>query len=173
MATAHVQPIAGVSTGGETEIMSVFPSIAATGIGRGLGRLFNAIPMGSGPVRLSHLLFTLPFAPVAVLLYFVQKISGQRFMLTNRALVVKSALGRREAARVDLPAIAGVRVVQQPGQEFYRCADVQLLDAAGKAILRLPAIPQAAIFRASILKARDAVLMVKSSLDVINARHPA
>ena len=122
-------------------------------------------------MRLSHLLFALPFSPVTATIYFWLKITGQRFMLTNRALVVKSALGRREVTRVELPAISQVRVVQQPGQQFYRCADLELLDSAGKAILTLPAIPQAAIFRSSILKARDAALMVRSSLDVINARH--
>jgi len=171
MATAAVQAIAGVSPGSESEIMSVFPSIGSTGLGRALGRLYEAIPLGNCPVKLSYLLFPLPLSPIAGLQYFWLKISGQRFMLTNRAVVVKTALGRREVTRVDLTDIAEVRVTQMPGQEFYRCADVDLLNAAGKPILRLGGIPQARIFKSTILKARDAALQVRSSLATIDARH--
>lgn len=151
--------------------MSVFPSIGATGLGRGLGILFNSIPLGNLPVRLSHLLFVLPFAPICALIYFYLKITGQRFMLTNRALVVKSAIGHREITRVDLSQIDEAVVRQVNGQQFYRCADIVLLDTAGKPIRELPAIPQADVFRNSILKARDAAVQVKSSLATIEARH--
>ena len=171
MATVTTQPIAGVSASSENESMSVFPSIGSTGLGRAMGRLFNSIPLGNYPVRLSHLLFPLPASPIAAALYFWLKLTGQRFTLTNRAVVVKTALGRREVTRANLEDIADVHVVQQNGQQFYRCADLELLDSAGKPILRLPAIPHAEIFRITILKARDAASEVKSSLATIDARH--
>lgn len=170
MATAHAQPIAGVSAGSENEIMSVFPSIGATGPGRALGRLFESIPLGNLPVKLSHLLFTLPFAPICALIYFYLKITGQRFMITNRALVVKTALGHREITRVDLSAIGDAAVRQVSGQEFYRCADIVLLGPDGKTIRELPAIPRAEVFRHTLLKARDAAMHVKASLATIEAR---
>ena len=173
MATATAQPIAGVSASGENEIMSVFPSIGATGLGRALGRLFESIPLGKCPVKLSYLLFPLPLAPLCALTYFYLKITGQRFMLTNRALVVKTALGHREITRVDLTQIGDAVVRQVDGQQFYRCADIVLLDANGKTIRELPAIPWANVFRQSLLKARDAAVHVKSSLAAIEARQGA
>jgi hypothetical protein len=112
-----------------------------------------------------------PLSAIAVLLYAYLKVTGQRFMLTNRAVVVKTALGRREVTRADLTEIADVRVTQMPGQDFYRCADVDLLNAAGKPILRLAGIPQATIFKSTILKARDAAVQTRSSLATIDARN--
>jgi len=171
MATAHAQPIAGLGAGAENEIMSVFPSIGSTGPGRALGRLFESIPLGNSPVKLSHLLFALPLSPIAALLYIYLKIRGQRFVLTNRALVVKTALGRKEIERIDLTEIGDVAVQQRPGHYFFRCANVVLLGADEKPILLLEGIPRADIFRGSILKARDTALQVKASLETIAARH--
>ena len=171
MATAHVQPIAGVSAGAENEMMTVFPSVGSTGFGRALGRLYESIPLGGGPVKLSHLLFALPGAPFGALLYFYLKILGRRYVLTNRSVLIKSALGGTEFQRIDLADVADVRVTQYDGQQFYRCGDLDLLGADGKTILQLPGVPHAEILRETILKARDSAVQVKSSLATIEARH--
>lgn len=171
MAAATIQPIAGVSPGAESEIMTVFPSIGSTGLGRGLGRLFESIPLGKSPVMLSHLLFALPLSPLAALWYLGLKIFAHCYVLTNRALVVKSALGRREITRVDLTSVAEVTLRQFPGQHFYRCADLTLVGSDGKPLLQLGGVQRAEIFRETILKARDAAVQVKASLATIDARH--
>ncbi|MFQ5732965.1 MAG: PH domain-containing protein, partial [Planctomycetaceae bacterium] len=143
IAAAQVQPIAGVTTGGENEIMSVFPSIGATAPGRWLGSLFESIPLGACPVKLSHLLFVLPMAPFAAVIYVWLKIWGQRLMLTNRALVVRSALGRKEFTRVNLTDIGDVTCRRFPGQQFFRCGNLALVGNDGKLIRTLPAVPHA------------------------------
>lgn len=171
MATVRAQPIAGVTTGAENEIMSVYPSIGSTGLGRLLGRLFESIPLGKCPVKLSHLLFALPLSPLALLLYVQLKLTGVRYMLTNRAVVLRSVLSGQERGRVDLADIAEVQVQQQDGQYFYRCADLYLLRADGDVIRTLEGVQRADVFRQSIIKARDAAVQVKASLAAIDARH--
>jgi len=171
MATANLQAISGLSPGAENEIMSVFPSIGSTAPGRALGRLFESIPLGKLPVKLSHLLFPLPLSPLAFLIYLYLKIRGTRYVLTNRAVVVKTALGRREITRVDLTDIAEATVRQFNGQYFYRCADLILLGTDDQPLLQLGGVPRADVFRQIILEARDAAVQVKASLSAIEARH--
>ena len=60
MSIGNVQAISGVSAGVENVVMTVYPSIAATGIGRLLGCLYESIPSRICGIKLSNLLFTLP-----------------------------------------------------------------------------------------------------------------
>lgn len=170
MATTVVQPISGVSTGSEAEIMTVYPSIGSTGLGRLLGRLYESLPMGNGQIKLSHLLFPLPTAPLATLSYFLLKIFGQRYTLSNRSVKIWSSLGSTLIRQVDLNDIGEVSVSQLSGQEFFKCADLHLEGKDGKPLLTLDAVPRAEVFRQTILEARDASTQVRDSLATIEAR---
>lgn len=173
MPIRNVQAISGVSAGVENIVMTVYPSIAATGIGRLLGRLYDCIPLKIGGVKLSNLLFTLPTAPIATLMYFGGKVAGPRFVLTNRRLTVRTSLGERLLLDIALPAIDEIDVIERDGQAFYRAADLVVYDAGGKVLGRLEGVPRAEIFRQTILEARDSQMSTASALATIQARQPA
>ena len=158
----------------ESLVMFIYPSISADGLGRLIGWIMNAIPLPfTKNVKLSALIFGLPLAPVGLLLYVVQKIFGHRYVLTNRSLQVWSSIGQRLVGSVPLGQIADISVVERKGQEFFRAADLEVLDAGGNVALTLPGVPRAEVFRQIILKARDAHTQVEAALATIGARHGA
>jgi hypothetical protein len=167
----HKPPaIAGVASG-QALIMAVYPSIACTEIGKLLGRMYESIPTRVFGIKLSHLLFPLPTAGIAVGLYFYLKIVGEVYVLTNRTLQLRHSLGNRLIREIKLADINHVVVKQEPGQEFYPAADIYLLDKAGATMMTLPGVLRADIFRETILEARDARSQVAASLAVIGSRH--
>lgn len=173
MSTVKPQAITGVTAGSEIQIMTRYPSVASTGLGQLLGRLYESIPLIPNGIKLSHLLFVLPTAPIGLLLYAWIKVAGHRHVLTNRSLQKWTFLGDRLIAKVDLNDIVGMEVRQHPGQVFYKSADLHILNAAGDTIMRLEGIPRAEVFRQNIREARDARRQVEDSLARIQARQPA
>ncbi len=147
-----------------------FPSISAWGLGRFLGMIYDCIPTRIWGVKLSHLLFVLPSAPVAAALYLMTKLFGDRYVLTNRSVQRWTVLGNRQLLSVPLTEIADVEINPLPGQEFFRAADVVLANAKGDPLTTLQAVPHPEVFREWILKARDARSLTEESLATIAAR---
>lgn len=170
MAGTKGPAISGVAANREVTIHTVFPSIAATGFGKALGKLYDSIPTRIGGLKLSHLLFPLPTSPLAVLEYLRLKAVGLRYVLTNRSVQLQSAIASRVRESVPLASIADVKIVQEAGQAFYPAADLYLLNAKGEALLVLPGVPWPEVFRRNILEARDARVQVESSLATIQKR---
>ena len=166
-------PIAGVTADSENEIMTVFPSIASTGLGRALGLLYESIPLKINGVKLSYLLFPLPTSPLALVWYFLLKLTGRRYVLTNRAVQAWSAIGSRLFKQVPLSDIAEIEVVHQAGQSFYRASDLELYGTGRKRLMTLAGIPNAEVFRESLLEARDSLTQVRDSLATIRSRQTA
>lgn len=166
------QPVAGVSPTDKTTMLVVFPSIAATPLGRLIGRLMDSIPVPC-PVRRVKLSFWI-FGPLmalpAMLLYFWLKITGKRYVLTNRTLEVWNASGRRLIVDVPLERIAELTWEQLPGQEYYRAANVIVLDASEEPLVELEGVPTPWTFREAVLKARDAHVKTQQALDAIRQR---
>jgi len=169
MATHKPPAISGVSAE-QALIMAVYPSIAATGLGKLLGRLYESMPMRVGGIKLSHWLFPLPTAIFGVLIYAGLKLSGEVYALTNRTLQLRNSLGNRLKREIPLSSIDQVVIRQEPGQEFYPAADIYLLDKAGSTLMMLPGVPRADVFRQTILEAKNARNQVAASLATINAR---
>ena len=133
--------------------------------------MYVSFPFGILGVQLSHLVFVLPTAPIAILLYFWQKIFGKRYMLTNRNVQILNALGNRKLTQVPLNDIADVQIRQLPGQSFYKAADILLLTSkTGEEPFVLAGVPRADVFRQTIIKARDARIQTTKSLDTIKSR---
>ena len=65
MLTKKVQAISGVSPGFESVVEELYPSIACTGIGGFLNRLYECIPIKIWGVKISHV-FALLTAPIGV-----------------------------------------------------------------------------------------------------------
>ncbi len=173
--SSRPQAISGVSTG-DNEIMTVFPSICAGGIGRVLGSLYDCIPIKIFGPKLSNLLFVLPTAPLALALYFFQKFFGNKYVLTNNAVEIWSAiplLGKRRVGTVALTDVATVQAVQRGGQAFFNSSDLELLSDSGDTLLTLGGLPRAEVFGETIMKANQAKSLVAKSLATIEARQSA
>lgn len=166
----------------ETLIMFVYPSIGADAPGRFIGRFLKAMPLpfvNHAPLAAS--IVGLLLLPVTILVftvgavlglggYFVMKIFGNRYVLTNRSLQIWSSIGQRLVKEVPLAQIATISVEQQKGQAFYKAADLVVLDQGGNEVLTLEGVPRADVFRETILKARDARVQVAEALKTISAR---
>jgi hypothetical protein len=166
------QAIAGVSAGAESELESVYPSIAATSLGRLIGVICDAIPLRIGGIKLSALLFALPLAPVALLPYAWLKLLGQRYVVTNRAVRVVSAIGVRLFREIPLGEIDNIAVDVLAGQAFYHAGDLVLLKGNGDPIARLDGVARPYRLRQLILDAREARRQSDASLATIRARQP-
>ena len=163
--------ISGVSASAETVVMIKYPSICCRGIGRALGSLYESIPAPKiNGIKPSYLLFPLPTAPFAALGYLTLKVSGERYVLTNRSVQICSSLGNRRIASVALSDIDEIEVIQQTGQKFFKAADLYLLNSEGESLATVAAVPHAEGFRQTILKARDALVQVEAALATIEAR---
>lgn len=167
---APPQAIAGVSPTQEREIETEFPSIAAVAPGRMLGSLLESVPLKIGGVKLSYILFGLPLAPLGLIGYLQLKVTGQRYLVTNRSVSVRSALTGQTVKQVALKDIADVAVDVLGGQAFYRAGDVVLRNAGGDEILRCSGVPQPERFKHLILEARDARMQSDDALATINKR---
>lgn len=166
------QAISGVSTG-ENQIMTVYPSICAGGLGRLLGSLYDSIPVRIFGPKLSRLLFVLPSAPIALALYVLQKLTGNKYVLTNNSVEVWSLIGKRRSGTVALSDVSGVQTTQRGGQAFYDAADLELLSESGDTLMTLPGLPRAEVFGETIMKAYSAKSSVASALATIEARQSA
>jgi hypothetical protein len=155
----------------ERHITTVYPSVAATGVGKLLGSLSNCLKVGN--VTVSAILFAPLVAPLAVLIYLGQKVFGHRYEMTDRALKNWAAMSERLDGEAALADIAEIEIAQSSGQTFYHAADLRLLNAAGDAVLVLEGVPRADVFRRLILEARDARGYTEAALATIAARQPA
>lgn len=170
--TKRPPAISGVSSEKEAVIMTVYPSIASAAPGKWLGNLYDSIPIKVGGIKLSHLLFVLPTAPLALAGYAQLKVLGEVYVLTNRSMQKRASLGNRLLTQVSLANIADVTLVQEPGQAFYPAADLYLVDKKGDTQMVLAGVPRAEIFRQIILDAVTARKQVEESLSRIKARKP-
>jgi hypothetical protein len=172
------QAIAGVSPGLEAEITTAYPSLAATGIGQAIGRLFDWLPVKTQGVPWLRLLIVaplwliiVPFALTATLtLYGVMKLFGKRYVLTNRSLQVRQLIGLRSFGDAPLADIKDIIIQELPGQAYYKAADLIVKGAGGKTILRLEGVLRPLVFRQTVFEARDSRMQVEESLKTIQSR---
>ena len=164
-----VQAIAGVSPNSEAVVMTEYPSLAAGGIGKLLGSLYECLPGVLGSPKISYL-FALATAPIGPPLYFLQKIFGHRYVLTNRAVQIWTARTNRMVSSISLSDIDRADVEQGGGQVFYNAADIRLIGAGGETLLRLKGIKDAESFRNAIQRTVESRRLVKESADRISAR---
>ena len=178
MSNAKPQAISGVSAGTEAEVMTAYPSIASGGAGQAIGRLCDAVPLRTNGVAWPRLLLAILFWPIVVpialtaglLLYAMSKMFGKRYVLTNRSLSVKQLIGVRTLGHVNLHDIKQITIRELPGQAFYKAADLVCAGGDGKTLLRLEGVQRPAVFRQTILEARDARTQVEESLKAIQSR---
>ena len=164
-----VQAIAGVSPTSEAVVMTEYPSVAAGGIAQLLGRIYESVPSVLGLPKLSYL-FALATAPIGILLYALQKLFGQRYVLTNRAVQVWTSRGTRKVSSLGLLDFDHIEVDQNSGQVFYNAADLRFVGGNGETLLRLRGVKDAGAFRNAVQRTADSRRLVQESMDRIEAR---
>jgi hypothetical protein len=176
------QPIAGVTPPElrEATVMTVWPSLAATATGRFLGRLYE-IELGVPPLTVGHLI-AVASIPLVVVLYFGRFISelmratpvvgkllilppgAQRYVLTNRRVVVRAGLTREDQRWVALNRFDSITIDVRPGQAFYRAGDLVFRLGAIETF-RLSGVVRPDTFRHTCLEARQGYLGAEQSSD--------
>jgi hypothetical protein len=144
---------------GEAHIATAWPSISATGLGRFLGGLYS-LPWPIG--WLLHMA-TLP-APIMCAAAMYALSGFKRYTLSTLRIRVNGGIRGTSRAEVGLADLEEVRLVQRVGQPFYLAADLELV-SGGRTILTLPGVRHADAFHRNILRARDALVLVKQCRD--------
>jgi len=171
------QPIAGVSPpeSQETTIMTVWPTLGASPIGRGLGRLYR-IDVGFGMFTIGKLIALLSI-PLALALFFAALIPPlpftwgyhRRYTLTNRRVsILADQMSWHRVLRfvpwpgfrigfperwAELDHFDSIEVLVQPGQEWYQAGDL-IFRKGPIETLRLDGVSRPETFRRTCLKAR-------------------
>ena len=157
------QPIAGVCPPAlrEVTMMTVWPSIGITGIGRFLGRRYES-RLGFGNVLTLGNLWKLASIPVALAVFFflLGPFTSRRYRLTNRRLIIETWLKPTVKASVSLDDFDAIDIEYLPGQEWYPCGE--MIFRKGKLeTFRLSAVPRPETFKQVCLKSQRAFASVK------------
>lgn len=170
--TMESPAIAGVSPVQETTLEYVFPSIACNALGRFIGSVMGAV-QGIGPLPVRLLLLIAVggvLAGPAALLYFIVKVLGSSYTITNRSVQVRPVLGNDFTKQVKLADVAKIDIAVQDGYEFYDAGDVRLLDARDAELLTLIGVGGPQRVARLLIELRDAHAHSAASLKQIQAR---
>jgi hypothetical protein len=158
------QPIAGVTPPDtrEVTIMTVFPTMGDSGIGRLIGRLCGN-KIGFGFFTLGKL-FALALIPLALLVFFARLAPGvmTRYRLTNRRVVVHKGLTAADERWVDLDRFDAIDIEVLSGQEWFHAGDMIFRNGAIETF-RLAGVSRPDTFRHTCLSARQGYLGVRGS----------
>lgn len=171
MLTQKPQAITGVSPNHEVVIEELYPSISATRVGVLIQQILECIPQRFWGMKISHLIFGLPVAPIAAATYLWSKVFGCRYVLTNRSLKRLNSLGFGLQEEVPLPQIDSITIDPDSRTPFYRTGDLRLVSKDGQTRMIIRGVPNPDRFSQVISETCDAQRLVRSSLAQIQARH--
>ncbi len=159
------QAIAGVAPPelSEVTVMTVWPSVASTGMGRFLGRLM-AIPTGFWIFTVGRFMALLAL-PIGPMLYFSLRapFNVRRYRLTNRRVGIMEGMNPRFNRFVDLDRFDRIEIAVAPGQEWYHAGDL-VFRRGDVETFRLPGVSRPEAFRQTCLKARMSYVGVRKAL---------
>ena len=146
----------------EATVMTVWPSVASTGLGQALGRLYR-IREGFGPLSIGRLAL-LATVPVGLALYLSMRLPWaiRRYRLTNRRVMIERGVNAKVEQYVDLDRFDAIDVVVGPGQEWYAAGDLVFRRGAIET-LRLPGVSRPESFRRTCLETRQAYVAVAAA----------
>ena len=171
------QPIAGVAPSevAEVTVMTVWPSLSATGFGRFWGRLYAwelGFRLFGVPITVGRLM-ALASSPLMMALYFLMRLPrfplvilgirnpwSWQYRLTNRRLLVESPFGGGESRSIDLDQFDAIDVAVQPGQAWYHAGDLVFRRGPVEAF-RIWGVPRPETFRQTCLKSRASFVGVQ------------
>ncbi len=183
------QAIAGVSPASldEATVMTVWPTIAASGAGQMIGRLCSL--GGEGPFAIGKLLAPLTILP-ALALFFISIVPpfpfwfvrfNRRYKVTNRRILVledclewvvyhpfgfrfpAQKIRTEEAKAVQLDRFDTIEIEVLPGQEWFPAGELIFKQGAVETF-RLSGVSRPEAFRQVCLKARNSFVLVNQAL---------
>jgi hypothetical protein len=161
---SRTQTISGVvpPAVAEATVMTVWPSVASTGLGQALGRLYR-IKSGLGPISVGRLAL-LATIPIGLALYLSMRLpwAFKRYRLTNRRVTIERGVNPRVEQFVDLDRFDAIDLVVKPGQEWYAAGDL-VFRRGPIETLRLPGVSRPESFRRVCLEARQAYVSVAAA----------
>jgi len=149
----------------EATVMTVWPSVASTGLGQALGRLYR-IREGFGPLSIGRLAL-LATIPVGLGLYLSMRLPWaiRRYRLTNRRVIIEKGVNPKVEQYVDLDRFDAIDVVVGAGQEWYAAGDL-VFRRGPIETLRLPGVSRPESFRRTCLETRQAYVTVAATQGV-------
>lgn len=143
----------------EATIMTVWPSVASTSLGRTLGLLYR-IQSGFGPFSIGRLAL-LATIPLGLGLYLSLRAPWaiRRYRLTNRRVAIEQGINPRVRQFVALNGFDAIDVEVSPGQEWYAAGDL-VFRRGPIETLRLAGVSRPESFRRVCLEARQAYVSV-------------
>lgn len=181
MATAIIQPIAGVSANRETEIEAIYPSIAGGAIGGLIGSIMTipaSLPHGSGitmPLFLGiklavYIAIGGALIPLGIAGYALHKLTGRYYVLTNRSIQERGIIGGAMSNQLALTEIQNIEISIPASYSFYDAGNVLLQNAQGKTLMTLKAIQRPERLSQILIDAREARVRSDESLANIQGR---
>jgi len=173
------QAIEGVypATEKEVTVMTVWPSVAASGYGRWWGRRFEnrlGITLFGIPFTLGRLmaLVSIPFIlplyfhmlipKLPLVLFGFSNPGCRRYRLTNRRVLVEQAFGGGEQQSVSLDRFDTVEVEVLPGQAWFPAGDLIFRNGPVETF-RLSGVPHPESFKHTCLKAHAGFVGVEKA----------
>ena len=155
----------------EATIMTVWPTLAAFGVGRLWGRAYEiqgGITLFGIPFTVGRLIALLS-VPFILPPYFLTLLPGspmcRRYRLTNRRVVVERPYGGGEQQSVSLDRFDTIDVVELPGQRWYRAGELVFRNGEIETF-RLSGVPNPETFRQTCLKARQGFVGVQKAREI-------
>ncbi len=143
----------------EATIMTVWPSVGSTSLGKSLGRVYR-IREGFGPISIGRLAL-LATIPLGLMLYLSLRLPWaiKRYRLTNRRVAVEVGINPRVMQFVTLEGFDTIEVDVSPGQEWYAAGDLVFRRGTIET-LRLAGVSRPESFRRVCLETRQAYVSV-------------
>ncbi|QDT35506.1 hypothetical protein [Thalassoglobus polymorphus] len=174
MATATVQPIAGVSANREADIEAIYPSIAGSALGGLIGSIMDGVAgVPFLPLRLViSILVGALLLPLALLAYILTKLFGSYYVLTNRSIQQRNIIGNALSQQIALTDFEEIEIASSGsgGYKFHRTGDLNLQNAKGTTLMTLTAISYPERLSQIIFDAREARIQSDESLSIIQNR---
>jgi len=149
----------------EVKVMIVWPTIGATRAGRLVGRLAGIRPPWDRLFLVGKLMAaaTIPIS-LAVFVWQLLPFVCRRYRLTNRRISIQKGLRARDQQTIGLDEFDSIGILILPGQEWLRSGEL-IFQHDGKEVFRLSGVSRPEPLRAACLKARTALISVRSVLE--------
>jgi hypothetical protein len=145
----------------ESPLMTVWPTIGATAVGRLVGRLCG-LGLGVGFFTLGKLM-ALATIPVSLVVFCWQLMPYicRRYALTDRRIIIQKGLQAVEGQAIGLDEFDEIAIEVRGGQDWLHAGDL-VFKRAGSEVLRLAGVSRPEIFRQVCLKARSALVSFRN-----------
>ena len=148
----------------ETTVRTVWPTIAATGVGRLVGRLAD-VKLGLGSfLTLGNLaaLATIPIS-LAVFAWQLMPMICRRYKLTTRQIIIQNGLTAVDGPAIGLDEFDSIEIELLPGQAWHHAGELLFL-RAGSEVFRLSGVSRPEPFRHLCLETKTAVSSIQNVL---------